>query len=141
MTDPATSASAATSAIAASALKAQQARMRVIAENIANADSGAVTPGGDPYRRQTPLFSPTKVEGGGTGVAMTGVRPDQTPFHTEYNPGAPGADAKGMVKMPNVDPLTEMMDMREAQRAYQANLNVIENQRSMDNNTLGIIKK
>jgi flagellar basal-body rod protein FlgC len=128
-------------AIAASALKAQQGRMRVIAENIANSDSVATSPGADPYRRQTPIFEPAKVAQGVTGVAMTGVRADPTPFHTEYQPGAPGADAKGMVKMPNVDPLTEMMDMRDAQRAYQANLNVIENQRQMDNNTLGIIKK
>jgi flagellar basal-body rod protein FlgC len=140
MTDP-TSGSTATMAIAASALKAQQSRMRVIAENVANADSVANTPGGDPYRRQTPIFEPAKVADGVIGVAMTGVRPDLTPFRTEYHPGAPGADAKGMVKMPNIDSLTEMMDMRDAQRAYQANLNVIENQRSMDNNTLGIIKK
>lgn len=142
MTDPTSySASTATMSVAASALKAQQARMRVIAENLANADSVATSAGGDPYRRQAPVFEPAKVDGGGMGVAMTGTRPDQTPFRSEYNPGSPAADAKGYVKMPNIDPLTEAMDMREAQRAYQANLNVIENQRSMDNNTLGIIKK
>ncbi len=128
-------------AIAASALKAQQARMRVIAENIANADSIATVAGGDPYRRQSPVFEPAKVAPGVTGVAMTGVKPDPTPFRSEYNPGSPAADAKGYVKMPNIDALTEAMDMREASRAYQANLNVIENQRNMDSRTLDIIKK
>jgi len=140
MTTP-TSGSTATMAIAASALKAQQARMRVIAENIANADSIATTAGGDPYRRQAPVFEPAKVAEGVMGVAMTGSKPDPTPFRTEYNPGSPAADAKGYVKMPNIDPLTEAMDMREASRAYEANLNVIENQRNMDSRTLDIIKK
>jgi flagellar basal-body rod protein FlgC len=140
MTDP-TSGSTATMAIAASALKAQQGRMRVIAENIANADSVATTAGGDPYRRQAPVFEPAKLPNGVTGVAMTGTRPDTTPFRSEYNPGSPAADAKGYVKMPNIDALTEAMDMREASRAYSANLNVIENQRNMDSRTLDIIKK
>jgi flagellar basal-body rod protein FlgC len=140
MTEP-TSASTATMAIAASALKAQQGRMRVIAENIANADSIASTPGGDPYRRQAPVFEPAKLANGVTGVAMTGTLPDSNPFRSQYNPGSPAADAKGYVKMPNIDPLTEAMDMREASRAYQANLNVIENQRNMDSRTLDIIKK
>ena len=128
-------------AIAASALKAQQARMRVIAENIANADSIASTPGGDPYRRQAPVFQPTGLAGGLTGVAMTGVKPDQAPFRTEYNPSNPAADAKGYVKMPNVDPLIEALDMREAQRAYEANLNVIETARAMQTRTLDLLKK
>ncbi len=140
MTDPAQPANAAM-AIAASALKAQQARMRVIAENIANADSVATTPGGDPYRRQAPVFAPTAVGRGVTGVAMTGVRGDQTPFRTEYQPGNPAADTTGYVKMPNVEPLTEAIDMREAQRAYEANLNVIETARTMQSRTLDIIKK
>lgn len=128
--------------IAASALKAQQARMRVIAENIANSDFTARTAGGDPYRRQSPIFEPTKVVGGaGVGVAMTEVRADQRPFKTEYNPGHPGADANGYVKMPNVEPLTEALDMRQAQRAYEANLNVIETARSMQMRMLEILKK
>lgn len=128
-------------AIAASALKAQQARMRVIAENIANADSIASTAGGDPYRRQSPVFQPTPLPGGITGVAMTKVQQDQTPFRTEYNPSNPAADAKGYVKMPNVDPLIEALDMREAQRAYEANLNVIETARSMQTRTLDLLRK
>ena len=127
-------------AVAASALQAQQARMRVIAENIANADSTAQTPGGDPYRRQVPVFTP-KTVGEGKGVAMSRVVADQSDFTTEYAPGHPGADAKGYVKLPNVDPLMEALDMQEAQRAYQANLNVIETARDMDSSTLHILTK
>src|SRR3954464_13982352 len=90
-------------AIAASALRAQQARMRIIAENIANSDSTSRTPGGDPYRRQAPVFEPTKVAGGGVGVRMSKVAPDQTEFRQEYEPGNPSADDKGYVKLPNVN--------------------------------------
>jgi flagellar basal-body rod protein FlgC len=127
--------------VAASALKAQQSRMRVIAENLANADSTSTTPGGDPYQRQIPVFEPAVNSTGGRGVKMAAVRPDSTPFHTEYSPGNPAADAKGYVKTPNVDPLVEAMDMKEAQRAYEANLNVIETVRTMQMRTLDIIKQ
>ncbi len=127
-------------AVAASALQAQQARMRIIAENIANADSTSQSPGGDPYRRQVPVFSPTTVAGGAAkGVKMSRVVADQSDFTTEYAPGHPGADAKGYVKLPNVDPLMEALDMQEAQRAYQANVNVIETAREMDSSTLSIL--
>jgi flagellar basal-body rod protein FlgC len=126
--------------VAASALKAQQSRMRVIAENIANADSIGATPGADPYRRRSPVFQPTRVDGG-MGVAMTDVRTDDTAFKTEYDPSHPAADANGYVKLPNVEPLTEALDMRQAQRAYEANLNVIETARSMQTRTLDLLKK
>jgi flagellar basal-body rod protein FlgC len=139
MSDATTSANA-TMAIAASALQAQQSRMRVIAENIANADSVATAPGSDPYRRQSPVFEPTTLPGGALGVRMTSIAADQTPFRTEYSPGNPAADAKGYMKMPNVEPLTEAMDMREAQRAYEANLNVIETARTMQSRTLDLLK-
>ncbi|WP_269716235.1 flagellar basal body rod protein FlgC [Caulobacter sp. NIBR2454] len=132
--------SATSQAIAASALRAQQARMRIIAENIANADSTARTPGGDPYRRQTPIFEPAAV-GGGAGVRLARVEPDQKAFKSEYNPGHPGADEQGYVKMPNVETLVESLDMRAAQRAYEANLNVIETARSIDSKTLEILKR
>jgi flagellar basal-body rod protein FlgC len=135
------SASDAPMAIAASALRAQQARMRIIAENLANADSTATTAGGDPYRRQMPVFQPKTLEGGVTGVALTRVQPDQTAFRQEYQPGNPAADAKGYVKMPNVEPMIEALDMREAQRAYDANISVIETARTMDSRTLDLIKK
>ncbi len=129
-----------TMAVAASALKAQQARMRVIAENMANADSTAQTAGGDPYRRRIPVFQAQKVDGA-MGVQLAEVRPDQSDFHLEYDPSHPAANDKGYVKRPNVDPLIEAMDMREAQRAYEANLNVIETARSMESRTLDILKK
>jgi flagellar basal-body rod protein FlgC len=140
MADPISPSNTAT-AIAASALQAQQARMRVIAENLANADSTAQTPGGTPYQRQVPVFTPTTVQGGGRGVTMSRVVPDTTPFGSEYSPGNPGADAKGYVQMPNVNPLMEALDMQEAQRAYQANLNVIATATEMDQATLSLIKK
>ena len=128
-------------AIAASALRAQQARMRIIAENLANANSTSKTPGGDPYRRQAPVFEPTKVAAGGQGVRMARVEPDQSDFRTEYSPGHPSADANGYVKLPNVNSLVEALDMREAQRAYEANLNVIETARTMQMRTLDILKR
>jgi len=133
--------SMATMAIAASALKAQQGRMRVIAENIANANSTARVAGGDPYRRQVPVFKPTTLVGGGEGVAMAKVDPDRSDFKTEYDPGNPAADAKGYVKLPNVDTLVEALDMKEAQRAYEANMNVIETSRAMESRTLDILRK
>lgn len=128
-------------AVAASALAAQQRRMRVIAENIANADTTSTAGGGEPYRRQTAVFQPAETPSGGMGVRVATVRQDPAPFRTEYNPGHPAADSKGYVRMPNVDPLVEAMDMKEAQRAYEANLNVIETARSMTSRTLDILKK
>ena len=127
-------------AVAASALKAQQSRMRVIAENIANAESTAQTAGGTPYRRQIPVFEARTVDGA-TGVAMAEVRPDQSDFRMDYDPSHPAANADGYVMRPNVDTLIEAMDMREAQRAYEANLNVIETARSMESRTLDILKR
>jgi flagellar basal-body rod protein FlgC len=131
---------AAAQVIAASALRAQQARMRVIAENLANANSTARTPGGDPYRRQVPVFRPEKTEAG-MGVKVARVEPDRSEFKVEYEPGHPSADAKGYVKTPNVDSLIEALDMREAQRAYEANLNVIETSRAMEMRTLDLLKR
>ena len=127
-------------AVAASALKAQQSRMRVIAENIANAESTAQTAGGTPYRRQIPVFEARTVDGV-TSVAMAEVRPDQSDFRMDYDPSHPAANAEGYVMRPNVDTLIEAMDMREAQRAYEANLNVIETARSMESRTLDILKR
>ena len=132
----------ATMAVAASALKAQQSRMRVIAENIANANSTAKTAGGDPYRRQVPVFRPdSTVAEGADGVKIARVAPDMKDFRVVYDPGHPAADDKGYVKMPNVDSLVEALDMREAQRAYEANLNVIETARAMEMRTLDLLRK
>ena len=126
--------------VAASALRAQQSRMRIIAENIANAESTARTAGGAPYRRQIPVFEARNVNGA-TGVALAEVRPDQGDFRMDYDPSHPAANADGYVMRPNVDTLVEAMDMREAQRAYEANLNVIETARSMESRTLDILKR
>ncbi len=125
---------------AASAMKAQQARMRIIAENIANANSTAKVPGGDPYRRQVPVLESAKIDGV-TGVRLAEIKPDEKPFNLVYEPGHPAADEKGYVKRPNVNSLIEAMDMREAQRAYEANLNVIETARAMEQRTLDILKR
>lgn len=127
-------------AIAATALRAEQARMRIIAENIANANSTSRSAGGDPYRRQIPVFEPLRTEAG-QGVKMVRVMPDQSEFKTEYDPGHPSADANGYVKLPNVNTLIESLDMRSAQRAYEANLNVIETARAMELRTLDLIRK
>ncbi len=129
-----------TMAVAASALKAQQTRMRLIAENIANARSTADAPGGDPYRRQVAVFEPAR-QGEADGVKLKRVEKDRSDFKLEYDPSHPAADARGYVKMPNVDTLIEALDMKEAQRAYEANLNVIETARAMESRTLDIIKK
>ncbi len=126
--------------VAASGMRAQQARMRIIAENLANANSTGRTAGADPYRRQVPVFEPRAV-GGGEGVSMSRVEGDQRAFRSTYDPGHPAANAEGYVSLPNVDPLIEALDMKEAQRAYEANLNVIETARSMEMRTLDLLKK
>jgi len=140
MADPISPADAAIAA-AASALRAQQSRMRVIAENMANVDSVSKTAGGDPYRRQIAVFTPVQLPNGVQGVAMTRIAPDPAAFRTEYQPGHPSADAKGYVKLPNVDPLMEAMDMRDAQRAYEANLNVIDTANAMQASLISILQK
>ncbi len=127
-------------AVAAGAMKAQQSRMRVIAENIANADSTSPVAGGEPYRRQVPVFQSRTVDGV-TGVVLAEVRPDQGAFRMDYDPSHPAANAEGYVMRPNVNTLVEAMDMREAQRAYEANLNIIETARAMESRLLEILKK
>ncbi len=127
--------------IAATGLHAQSARMRVIAENIANADSTATTPGGDPYRRRVPTFETVmNNELGGRVVSMGKLAYDQSEFNNRYEPGHPAADAKGYVQYPNVNTLIETMDMREAQRSYEANLNVVSVTRQMLGQTLDILR-
>ncbi len=128
-------------AIAASGLRAQAGRMRVISENIANADSTAPRAGADPYRRKVPTFR-AEVDRAleAKMVAMGRVRSDPSEFRTKYEPGHPAADANGYVKYPNVNSLVEMTDMREAQRSYEANLNVIGATRRMIQRTIDILR-
>jgi flagellar basal-body rod protein FlgC len=127
--------------IATSGLRAQAGRMRVISENIANADSTASTSGGDPYRRKVPTFSSELDRTlDAQVVAMGRIKPDQTAFRVKHEPSNPAADAAGNVKYPNVNPLIEMTDMRDAQRSYEANLNIISATRRMVQRTLDILK-
>jgi len=127
--------------IAATGLHAQTARMRVIAENLANADSTGKTPEEDPYRRRIPTFKAVmNEEVGGKTVEIGRLMPDQSEFESRFEPGHPAADANGYVRYPNVDPLIESMDMREAQRTYEANLNVVTVTRSMLGQTLNILR-
>jgi flagellar basal-body rod protein FlgC len=127
--------------IATSGLRAQAGRMRVISENIANADSTASTAGGDPYRRKVPTFASALDRTLDAQVVSIGrIKPDSTAFRVKHEPGNPAADASGNVKYPNVNPLIEMTDMRDAQRSYEANLNVISATRRMISLTLNILK-
>ena len=128
-------------AVAASGLRAQAGRMRIISENIANADSTAQRPGSDPYRRKVPTFrSEVDRTLQANVVGLGRVRTDQSDFRSKYEPGHPSADANGYVKYPNVNPLVEMTDMREAQRSYEANLNVIGATRRMIQRTIDILR-
>ena len=128
-------------AIATSGLRAQAGRMRLISENIANADSTATTAGGDPYRRKIPTFTSALDRSlDAKTVSLGRVRTDQSTFRVKNEPGNPAADAAGNVKYPNVNPLIEMTDMREAQRSYEANLNIISATRRMIQRTLDILK-
>jgi flagellar basal-body rod protein FlgC len=127
--------------IATSGLRAQAGRMRVISENVANADSTSQTAGGDPYRRKVPTFSSELDHTLDAQVVSIGkVVRDQTAFRVKHDPSNPAADANGDVKYPNVNPLVEMTDMRDAQRSYEANLNIIHATRSMIQRTLDILK-
>jgi flagellar basal-body rod protein FlgC len=128
-------------AIAASGLRAQAGRMRVISENIANADSTAQAPGQDPYRRRIPTFASQLDRALDAQVVSLGpVQTDQSAFIRKYQPGHPAADAQGYVNYPNVNSLVEMTDMRDAQRSYEANVNVIGATRRMIARTLDILK-
>jgi flagellar basal-body rod protein FlgC len=130
-----------TISVAASGLKVQSGRMRVIAENLANADSTGEKPGADPYRRKIPTFSrkfDRELEA--SVVELGRVQTDRTPFRTRHEPGHPAADGNGEVKLPNVNSVVETMDMREAQRSYEANLNLVTATRRMISRTLEILR-
>lgn len=127
--------------IAASGLRAQAGRMRVISENIANADSTASTAAGEPYRRKIPTFASQLDRAlDAQTVRMGRTRTDTSDFRVKNEPGNPAADASGNVRYPNVNSLVEMTDMRDAQRSYEANLNIIGATRRMIQRTLDILK-
>ena len=127
--------------IAASGLRAQAGRMRIISENIANADSTPASSNLDPYRRKVPSFTSAfdrALEAQTVNLGKVGI--DNSEFRLKYEPGHPAADQNGYVKYPNVDTLIESMDMREAQRTYEANLNVVTVTKQMLARTLDILK-
>ncbi len=128
--------------ISASGMHAQGDRLRVIAENIANADTTATTASQDPYRRKTILFKNALDKELGAEVVSTGKigEDTSTPFRLKFMPDHPAADANGYVKLPNINTLTEVMDMREAQRSYEANLGMIDIAKSMMNRTLDLLR-
>jgi flagellar basal-body rod protein FlgC len=128
-------------AIAASGLRAQSGRMRIIAENVANSDSTATSPGAEPYRRKIASFKSEIDRTLDVSVVTLGrVRTDPSDFRIKHEPGHPNADENGNVKYPNVNSLVEMTDMREAQRSYEANINVISASRRMIQRTIEILK-
>ena len=127
--------------IAASGLQAQSTRLRVVSQNIANAQSTGSAPGSDPYTRQTVSFeSEMDRTLGADLVQVKSIGVDPSPFKLQRDPGNPAADENGMVKMPNVDVLTELADMREANRSYEANLQVAKQSADMLNTTISLMK-
>lgn len=127
--------------ISASGMQAESVRLRTIAENIANANSTSTTPGGEPFRRKLVTFKSEFDKALGiTEVKVDRVNVDKSQLEKRYDPENPGADKDGYVLMPNVNPLIEMMDMRQAQRSYEANLGVVDVTRSMALNTVNLLK-
>jgi flagellar basal-body rod protein FlgC len=128
-------------AISAAGMRVQGERLRVISENIANADSVSEVPGGDPYRRKTITFQNELDRQAGLDlVKVSKVGLDPSEFTRKYDPNNPAADKTGYVKLPNVNALIEMSDMREAQRSYEANLKVVEVARGMLQRTIDILR-
>ncbi len=126
---------------ASNGLFAQSTRMRVLSENIANSQTTGKTSGDDPYQRKTVEFQSVSDEANGIDLVQVGdIGRDQAPFRTEYMPGHPAADDKGYVKMPNVDMLTELADMREASRSYTANTQVIKQVREIVSMTIDLLR-
>jgi len=127
--------------VAGSGLEAQSTRLRIVSENIANARTTGDTPGADPYRRKTITFGAEldRVTGAQT-VEVKKLGVDRGDFIEEYDPGNPAADERGIVKMPNVNILIEMADMRESNRSYEANLQTIKQTREMISQTIALLK-
>ncbi|WP_230533105.1 flagellar basal body rod protein FlgC [Microvirga roseola] len=137
MIDPLT----ASSKLSGAGLEAQSARLRIIAENVANANSTGRTEGADPYTRKTITFK-TQLDRalGASSVTVKSIGTDSAPYPVQYDPGNPAADENGMVKMPNVNMLMEMADMREANRSYEANLQMMKQARAMISATIDLLR-
>ncbi len=128
--------------ISSHGMKAQSTRVRVISENLANSDTAAARPGENPYTRKTITFKNVMDRNiDANTVEVSKIRDDtKRPYPVKYMPDHPGADAAGYVKMPNVDTIVEMTDMREAQRSYEANLGILDQSRSMVNRTIDLLR-
>ncbi len=126
---------------AASGMQSQSLRMRIVSENLANIDSVGSAPGSDPYRRKLATFESALDDvSGGETVHVSRIIRDQKPFRSEFQPGHPAADASGYVKLPNVNMIVEVADMREATRSYEANLQMIKQAREMISMTIDLLK-
>ena len=127
--------------VSASGLQAESTRLRIVSENIANARSTGDVPGSDPYRRKTISFAAEVDRASGASlVEIQRLGTDDSDFNIEFDPGNPAADEKGMVKMPNVNVLVEMADMREANRAYEANLQTVKQSRDLISQTIDLLR-
>ncbi len=126
--------------IAATGMGAQSERLRVVSQNLANAQSTGTTPGSDPYRRKTISFAAELDGSGGSMVQVGSIGRDQSDFPIEFLPGNEAADERGFVKMPNVNVLVEMSDMTEANRSYEANLQVIKQARDLISMTIDLMR-
>lgn len=127
--------------VAASGLEAQSQRVRVVSENLANAQSTGNTPGAEPYQRKTITFAAElDRQSGGSMVEVQDVGRDHTPYPLEFAPGHQAADENGYVRMPNVNMLVEMADMREANRSYEANLQVVKQARELISMTIDLMR-
>lgn len=127
--------------VAASGLEAQSKRLLVVSENMANAQSTSSVAGGDPYQRKTLSFANELDRATGANKVKIGdVSRDVSPFPVEFDPGSQAADAGGYVKLPNVNVLVEMADMREANRSYEANLQVVKQARKLISMTIDMLK-
>ncbi len=127
--------------IAGSGLEVQSKRVRIVAENLANAQSTGSTPGADPYTRKTISFaSEVERSSGANLVRVESIGLDRAPYRTEHDPAHPAADADGRVKLPNINVLIEMADMREASRSYEANLQVMKQTRDMISMTIDLLR-
>ena len=125
----------------ASGMHAQSARLKVISENVANAQSTSSEPGGDPYRRKLITFEEMVDRNTGSKIVKVDrIVEDKSDFTLQYDPTHPAADANGYVKMPNVNTLVEMTDMREASRSYEANLNLLNAGRTMISQTIDMLR-
>ncbi len=127
--------------ISGAGMKAQSDRLRIISQNIANAESTGTRPGEEPYRRKTISFeSHMDRKAGYETVQTKRIGTDPSPFNMKYDPSHPAANAQGYVQMPNINPIIEMMDMREARRGYEANLNMVESSRAMMSQTINLLR-